>query len=185
MSTTKKDSAYWSALAVKAVDDPDALTELYEHFFPSVYQYLLGKTHDNSLTDDLVSDTFVRMYEHLEQYDPSRGAFSTWLFRISINVMTKHYTGKAYTTTEALEDDYDVVDTGQETPEEKTLSDERNAALKAAMMKLSERERKILEMSYWLGMKSGEIGEALGMTAGAVRVAETRAKEKLRSLLAD
>ena len=67
-----KNMAYWGALAVRAIRDPAALTELYEYYFPRVYQYLLGKTKDSSLADELVSDTFVRMYQHLEQFDPDK-----------------------------------------------------------------------------------------------------------------
>ena len=81
-----KNMAYWGELAVRAIRDPAALTELYEYYFPRVYQYLLGRTKDSSLADELVSDTFIRMYQHLEQFDPDKGAFSTWLFRMSYSM---------------------------------------------------------------------------------------------------
>ena len=51
------------------------------------------------------------------------------------------------------------------------------------MRKLSDRERKILEMTYWLDMKSNEVGEALGMAPSSVRVALKQAREKLRKML--
>lgn len=33
---------------------------------------------------------FVRMYHHLSQYAPEKGAFSTWMFRIAQNVLNRH-----------------------------------------------------------------------------------------------
>lgn len=180
-----KSSKYWSKLAASAVGDEAALTELYGHFFPRVYQYLLGKTKDSSLADDLVSDTFLRMYEHLEQFDPQKGAFSTWLFRIAQNVMNKHYGSKAYTTSEAWDEDFDPADAAEKAPEAQTLSKERSEALRAAMMKLPERQRQILEMTYWLDMKSNEIAERLGMAPSSVRVALKQARDRLEEILKD
>ena len=48
-----KDIAYWSQVAQNAVKDEQAFTELYEHYFPRVYQYLLKKTCDHHLADEL------------------------------------------------------------------------------------------------------------------------------------
>ncbi len=74
---------YWNQQAQQAITDEEAFTELYEDFFPRIYHYILGKTKDSSLADELVSKTFLNMYQHLRDYDPNRGAFSTWLFRIA------------------------------------------------------------------------------------------------------
>lgn len=181
--TTKKDSDYWSRLAQAAVTDEVAFTELYEHFFPRIYQYLLGKTKDSSLADELVSDVFLKMYQYLRDYDPTRGAFSTWLFRIAQNSMNKYYTSKAYTTNAAWDEGFDPEDLNQPTPASQYLSKESSQELQAALMKLSEKERRILEMTYWLNMKSNEVGEALGMAPSSVRVTLKQAREKLRTLL--
>lgn len=52
-------------------------------------------------------------------------------------------------------------------------------------MELPERQRQILEMTYWLDMKSNEIAEQLGMAPSSVRVALKQARDKLRELLED
>ena len=179
----KKDSAYWSQLAQAAVTDEEAFTELYNHFFPRIYRHLLAKTKDNSLADEFVSTTFINMYHHLKDFDPQRGAFSTWLFRIAQNVLLKHYGSKTYTAHAPWEDDFDPAAPGEEEPEKQYLAREREEALRLAMMQLSERSRRILEMTYWLDMKSNEIGEVLGMAPSSVRVALKQARDKLRELL--
>ena len=178
-----KNSEYWGRLAQAAVADEGAFTELYEHFFPRIYRHLLGKTKDSSLTDELVSDIFVKMYQHLKDYDPAKGAFSTWLFRIAQNTMNKYYGSKAYTAHVPWAEEFDPADPAQETPENQYLTQERSEELQAALMRLTERERKILEMTYWLNMKSNEVGEALGLAPSSVRVALRQAREKLRKLL--
>ncbi|ORT99732.1 RNA polymerase, sigma-24 subunit, ECF subfamily [Anaerovibrio sp. JC8] len=174
---------YWSQKARQAITDEEAFTELYEYYFPRVYQYLLGKTKDSSLADEFVSKTFLNMYQHLRDYDPDRGAFSTWLFRIAQNVVNKYYGSKAYTAHTAWDEDFDPADPQQATPEQQYVDKEQDEELKAAIMQLPERDQKILEMTYWLNMKSNEIGEALGMAPSSVRVALKQARERLKVLL--
>lgn len=181
--TVAKDKDYWGRLAHAAVKDEAAFSELYDYFFPRVYQYILGKTKDDALSDELVSDTFMRMYRHLSEYDPTRGAFSTWLFRIAQNVVNKYYGKKEHALRAPWDENFDAAAPEHEAPEKQTLTKERNEELRNAIEKLAERDRKILEMTYWLNMKSNEIGEVLGMAPSSVRVALKQARDRLRVLL--
>ena len=178
-----KNTGYWGELAVKAISDPAALTELYAYYFPRVYQYLLGRTKDSSLADELVSDTFVRMYQHLEQFDPAKGAFSTWLFRIAQNVLNKYYGSKSYALTVPWEESFDPADEQQDTPEGQALTRERTEELRVAILQLPKRQQKILEMAYWLEMNSTEIAAKLDMAPSSVRVALKQARDALRKIL--
>ena len=178
-----KNTAYWGEQAVKAISDPAALTELYAYYFPRVYQYLLGRTKDSSLADELVSDTFIRMYQHLEQFDPGKGAFSTWLFRIAQNVLNKYYGSKSYTLNVPWDESFDPADDRQDTPEGQVLTRESTEELREAILQLPERQQKILEMTYWLEMNSTEIAEQLGMAPSYVRVALKQARDRLKEIL--
>ena len=173
----------WGRMAQRALHDETAFTELYQHFFPRVYQYLLGKTKDSDLADEIVSDVFFRMYRHLTKYDATKGAFSTWLFRIAQNTLSDYYRRNPGKNDVPLEDDFEIAASPKETPEATALSKERNEELKRAIDSLPERQRQILEMTYWLGLKSGEIGEALGMPAGSVRFALKQARDQLKKIL--
>ena len=181
----KKDTAYWGRVAQAAVTDEIAFTELYEHFFPRVYQYLLKRTCDSTLADELVSDTFLRCFKHLKDYDPERGAFSTWLFRIAQNAMNKRYGSREFTSETAWDDAFDPAGPDSETPEQQALSAERSEELRNAIKQLPERQQKILEMTYWLEMKSNEIAEVLGIAPSSVRVALKQARDSLRKMLGE
>ena len=185
MTSGKKQTDPWGQLAVKAIHEEQAFTELYEYFFPRVYQYLLKKTQDSHLADEMVEGAFVRMYQHLSQYDPERGAFSAWLFRIAQNVLNKHYGSKAVTMYTAWEENFNPAAPEQETPEKRVLTKERSQELHDAIMKLPQRQQQILEMTYWLEMKSADIAEQLGMAPSSVRVALKQARDRLRELLAE
>jgi len=83
--------AYYSQLAVKAARDADAFTELYEYFFPRVYNFLFAKVQNTAVADDLVSMVFMKAYTNLPNYNQAKAAFSTWLFNIASHALTDYY----------------------------------------------------------------------------------------------
>lgn len=181
--TSLHDAAYWGHLAGRAVTDAAAFTELYEHFFPRVYRHLMSKTRDEALADELASDTFLRMYRYLSAYDPERGTFSTWLFRIARNVILEHSGRKEQTMHVPLTSDIDIADSEAAEPETVFFSREESEEIRRAMMQLTERQRRALEMKYWFSMKSGEIGEAMGIDAATVRSTLKQARDRLKAIL--
>ncbi len=99
--------------------------------------------------------------------------------------MNKRYGSREFTTETAWDEAFDPAGPDSETPEQQVLSDERSEALRRAIKQLPERQQKILEMTYWLEMKSNEIGEALGMAPSSVRVALKQARDSLRKILVE
>ena len=178
-----KNSEYWSLLAENAIGDEAALTELYGYFFPRVYQYLLGKTKNPDLADDLVSDTFLRMYQHLDQFDARKGAFSTWLFRIAQNALYKKNQDKHAVHDAEWEENFNPSAPETEMPERQFLNKERNKEILEAIAKLPKRQQDIIKMTYWMDMKSDEIAQKLSIAPSSVRVTLKKAREKLRELL--
>ena len=81
------DSNYYNELAQRATTDEEAFEELYEYFFPRVYNFIYARLKNASDADDVTSTTFLKMNENLEYYDPAKAAFSTWLFRIANNAL--------------------------------------------------------------------------------------------------
>lgn len=175
----KHNISYWNQLAAKAVTDADALTELYEHFFPRVYNFVYGRLKQAAQADDVVSETFVKALAHLEDYNADKGAFSTWLFRIASNNLVSSLRG-APQREAAWEDFFDPAANEHEQPDKKLLEQEGNTELLQALDSLDERERKAVELKYWGELGNKEIAEALGITASNAGVILHRAINKLK-----
>lgn len=84
------DNNYYNDLAIKAVDDIEAFNELYDYYFPRVYNFLFARLKDTTSTDDVISEVFIKVFNNLSKYNAQRGSFSTWLFRIAINQSTDY-----------------------------------------------------------------------------------------------
>ena len=70
----EKKIPYYNDLAERANYDREAFSELYDHFFPRVYNWLFGKMMDRDAADDVVSVTFEKMMLNLSAYDKRKAA---------------------------------------------------------------------------------------------------------------
>lgn len=67
----------------------DAFGELVLRYEQRLIRVILRFVSDEDLARDLAQDTFLRVYERLDQFDPSR-RFGPWLFRIGVNLTLDH-----------------------------------------------------------------------------------------------
>lgn len=176
---------YYNELAVRARGDEAAFTELYQHFFPRVYNFIYARMKNVDDADDVVSATFMKVYESLDNYNPTKAAFSTWLFRIASNFMTDHYRRVKNRGETEWDETFDPPADEYEEPENQTLKAEGNAELLKALDKLNEKERRIVELKYFSDMGNKEIAELMGITANNVGVALYGALKKLKKVLSE
>lgn len=66
-----------------------AFGELVLRYERRVLRLILQFIRDETLAEDLAQETFVRAYQRLDQFDPSR-RFGPWLFRIAVNLTLDH-----------------------------------------------------------------------------------------------
>ncbi len=66
-----------------------AFGELVQRYERRLLRVILRFVRDENLAEDLAQETFLRVYERLEQFDTSR-RFGPWLFRIGVNLTLDH-----------------------------------------------------------------------------------------------
>ena len=182
-ASKKTRRAYLDRLAVRARTDRAAFVELYNEVFPDVSRFLLSKSRSGEIADEALSRTFFNMYIHLGEYDENRGSFTTWLFRIAANELRMLFREKQRSNSAPWDENLDPSVSERESPEARILKRERERELYGALFRLSEREQKILSMTYWLDMTSEEVAQELGMTSDAVRAALSRSRKTLKKYL--
>ena len=176
---------YYNLLAKRATTDEEAFEELYEHFFPRVYNFIYARLKNSADADDVTSITFMKMNENLESYDPTRAAFSTWLFRIASNSIIDHTRRRDKSEETEWEEFFNPAAPDHEEPERQIIASETSRGLLQALDKLSERERRIIELRYWGEQDTRTIAEILSMSESNVRVTLHRTLGKLKNILGD
>ncbi len=178
----EKKRSYYNGLAERAKCDKEAFGELYDYFFPRVYNFIFAKVKNAEQADDIISITFEKVFVRLCDYDSGKGAFSTWIFRIAINEMNNAFRLQKRLNEAGWEEFFEPVDE-RKTPEQQVLADEGDIHLLLAMKKLNERERRVISLKYFTGVSNKEIAELEEMTANNVGVVLHRALDKLKSIL--
>jgi RNA polymerase sigma-70 factor (ECF subfamily) len=173
----------WNAIAQQAVADDEAFDELYEHFFPKIYNLIYARVKNAATADDIVSDVFIKMVEHLAEFDSSKASFATWLSRIATRTLTDYYRWQSYRQNVEWDDVFSPAIDEKERPEGQLLIKEGKRELLLALGKLGEREQRIIELKYWGDMNNKEIAEVLGISPANVGVILFRAMGSLRKLM--
>lgn len=160
--------------------DAEAFAGLYERHKRPLFTFLLRLAGDRRLAEDLLQETFVRVYRARGSYQPA-GLFRTWLFTIARRLMIDHV------RRERIDWDEDPKAVEQAVAraraEDRAEASDLLARLERALAHLSPRQREVILLSRFTGMEAAEIAEVVGSTPGAVRVELHRALRRLRSLL--
>jgi RNA polymerase sigma-70 factor (ECF subfamily) len=72
-------------LARGALGEEAACAALFQHFSPFVMRLCVGLLGNLEDAEEVTQDTFVYALSRLGRYDPSRSAFSTWLYTIAVS----------------------------------------------------------------------------------------------------
>ena len=161
-----------------------ALEEIYEEFFPRIYNYIYYRLLHREETEDLVSRIFLKVAEHLHEYDPKKAKLDTWIFRIAERTLIDHFrTRKNQLSLEdenaGLENRFRVE---FEEEYERILEPGRRAVF-AALSRMKERDRMAVYYVCFLEMSYREAAARLGIGESTLASALMRAKRKLRAYL--
>lgn len=143
---------------------------------------IFARMKDVAATDDVVSEIFMKVALNLDKYD-KKFAFSTWLFAIARNTLTDYFRRQNRKREDSWSDFFEYSAPISRQPDEKLLSDETIENLLRAMGKLSDRQRKILELKYWPELANVEIAEIMNLSASNVGYLHYQAMKKLRNLM--
>ena len=167
-----------------------ALSTLYDRYSRTVYAVGSKILSERSLAEELVQEVFLKVWRSAGSFDPSRGSFSTWLYRVTRSCATDLYRKRArgggIRTVAGDSDEYiatSVADTSagpQEVVDDSWLSWRVSRALEA----LDERQREVIELAYFGDLSQREISERTGLALGTVKSRTASAFRKLRAELA-
>ena len=143
-------------------------------------RHTLGNEAD---AQDIVQETFVRLWRQAERWE-SRGAqLSTWLHRVAMNLCLSHIE-RVYKRMPLDDFDQDQIE-APSPPFDESLSEcERMDALRTAVAALPARQRAAITLFYSADASTAETAEALGLSVKATESLLVRARQALRAQLA-
>jgi RNA polymerase sigma-70 factor (ECF subfamily) len=166
--------------------DAAATAELVTRFRPAVLRYCrarLGRYAGSyDAADDAAQEVFVAVLGALPRYRDLGKPFAAFVFGIAGHKVADAQRA-VYRRPRPIDTIPDVADLA-EGPEARALRQVDADRARSLLDHLPEQQRELLLLRVAVGLSAEETAAALGMTAGAVRVAQHRALQRLRSLAA-
>jgi len=145
---------------------------LFEEVLITISKFRLTKSE----TEDLMQDTFIRIFRQLDKYDYSQSKITTWASviakRLAINYCNSKYKRNLKYSLEELKN-HQVIST---IPDQKIDIE----LLKLTMKNIPEKYREVFDKSVFQGMKHKAIAESMNITESSSRVYLSRAIEIIK-----
>jgi len=164
--------------------DPHALAELYDHYGRVTFSLILRVVRDTGIAEDLVQETFLRVWNRVSGFDAQKGSIGPWLLAVARNRAIDYLRSSGGRERNAVE----YEETGHPSlycdMEKDILSSDKARVVKSAIQKLSPNQRQVIELAYFEGLSQTEMAKRMGQRLGTVKTWVRTALKNLRDELA-
>ncbi len=161
--------------------DSKAFGYLYDHYAPSIYGVIYRILGTEEIAQDILQETFVKVWNSIEQYDTTKGKLFTWVLNIARNAAIDKLRSKEHKNLQQRDS------LSNKLVRNKTDQDSQQIGefigFNDVIKKLREEHRLIIDMMYFEGYTQAEIADKLGIPLGTVKTRARAALEHLRALL--
>jgi RNA polymerase sigma-70 factor, ECF subfamily len=166
--------------------DQSAWEDLVRRHARRVYALCYRFTGKAPESQDLTQEVFLRVFRTLKTFRAAEGSFTTWLTRVSRNLLIDHYRrSRQERVTEPIEAQILVLEETDASvrPDAAVSGREASEILQAALLKLSPDLREAVILRDLQEMDYREIAQALGVPDGTVKSRISRGRAELARLL--
>ena len=163
--------------------DARALGELYDRYGRMAFGLILRMVQDRGIAEDLVQETFMRVWNRVGSFDSEQGAIGPWLLAVARNRALDYLRYKGRRPESSID--------AQETENPALFADTQadplrfdvTRQIKTALSRLTEAQRQAIELAYFEGMSQTEIAERMRQPLGTVKTWMRRALQQMREEL--
>lgn len=157
----------WVALMMRVREHSDrtAFAALFTHFAPRIKGFLINSGADAAMAEECAQDVMTTLWQKAAQFDPTRASVATWIFTIARNRRIDMLRKQRRPEPEDLgwgpepePDQEDVIALQEDTDN-----------LSAALEKLPEAQRDLIEKAYFGDLSQSEIAKITGLPLGTIK----------------
>ncbi len=166
-------------LVERAKTSSFAFGELYDHYFPIIYGYVLKRVGNQEDAEDIASLTFERALKNIDRFEWKGVSFSAWLYRIATNIITDYFRSKGSHRQVSFQEVEGMIPA----MEMDAAKIEMIARLMEIIGRLPTSYQHMLTLKFYEGLTLDEMSETLGLSKKTVTMKLYRSMKALRKLV--
>ncbi len=159
--------------------DETALAVLYAQYGTAVYSLVLKITQNETLAQEILQDTFLKVWHKPKAWDAAKGEFHSWL------LTTARYTAIDRIRQEWRRTGKDIELNDDVMADDDALTPGDSEHMQSLINQLPDEQRTLIELAYFKGMKHRELAQLLDLPLGTVKTRLRLGLQKLRKSLED
>ncbi|MHA4895314.1 RNA polymerase sigma factor [Pedobacter sp. PWIIR3] len=147
--------------------DQKTISMLYTMYSPALYGIISRIIKFDEIAEDVLQETFVKIWRSIDQYQESRGRLFTWMARLAKNTAIDHLRGRGYINTsknDDIENACEEIDLKNQ-----MLFNPETIGVKKLTLMLPVSQRAILDLIYFQGYSQSEAADELNIPLGTVK----------------
>lgn len=163
--------------------DENGFHHLYDHYSGALYGVILRIVHSKECTEEIIQDVFVKIWNSIDQYDPAKGRFYTWIINIARHTAIDYLKSKSFQNGLKNQSLSQYICDTTELSENEQSSD--HIGLQNVIENLENDKQELIDLAYYQGYTQSQIAEKLKIPLGTVKTKLRKALILLKQLLKD
>ena len=166
--------------------DAGAMRELYDHYGRLIYSLIQRMVRNSAAAEDLVQETFLRIWNRMPAFDQERGALGPWVLTVARNRAIDYLRSTDGRMSAGALDLDRLEHPGQFCDfDNRALSLDRARMLKEAFEKLTPNQKTVIELAYYEGLSQTEMADRMQQPLGTIKTWVRSALKVLREQLTE
>lgn len=160
-----------------------AFDYLYKNYSQALHTVIIGVVKDTDVAEEVLNDVFIKVWQKVQSYDPSKGRLYTWMVNIARNASIDKTRSKAFHKNQKTDSIDNSVGTYDLAGSTEIQID--HIGLEKFLGKLQPVQQKLIDLAYFQGYTQAEIAEEEEIPLGTVKTRIRKALIDLRQILAE
>ena len=158
----------------------EAISVIYKHYANTLYGFILKIIPSEEIAQDVLQDTFVKIWKNASKYDPSKARLFTWFVNIARNTALDKIRSAQFKNNKKTDSIENFV-YGNEVGYDELVTND--SGLQKVINSLDEKHRVLIELAYFKGYTQKEIEKELEIPLGTIKTRIRTAISELREKL--
>lgn len=157
-----------------------ALATVYDMYASAIYRYLVRRTNNQRVAEDLTGVVFLKMLDAIHREQAWTDTFVGWLYRIAHNAVVDYFRSAGRRAEDELDEMVESLLDGPDGAAERAT---RLTKIQAALNSLTADQAQVIMLRFGEELSNQEVATIMGKSEGAVKLLQHRAIHALRRIL--